>query len=103
MECRLTVDFSFIFQLKSIRKKNASEVFTTLSFLVGHLQFMVGKSHDLAGHLILSKRFVVGQNVLSVFGSVGQFSILVGQLSLTYRLFQGYVKGQKTLRHCNFK
>ena len=48
---------------------------------------MVGQSHDPVGHLILSKFFLVGQNVLRVLGLAGQFSILVGHMSLTYRLF----------------
>ena len=50
---------------------------------------MVGQSRDLVGHLILSNIFVVGQNVLRVLGLVRQLSILVGHLSLTYRLFYG--------------
>ena len=56
--------------------------------LVGQLQLLVRQSHDLVGHLILSNIFVVGQNVLRVLGLVGQYSILVGHLSLTYRYFK---------------
>ena len=48
-----------------------------------HLQFMVGERHDPVGHLILPNIFLVGQNVLRVFRSVGQFWIFRGHCPLS--------------------
>ena len=43
--------------------------------LVGHLQFMVEQKHNLFGHLILPRVFLVGQNVRCVFRLVGHCPI----------------------------
>ena len=56
--------------------------------LVGHLQFMVGKNHNLVGHLILPPLFSVGQNVRCVFRLVGQILILVGHCPMSERYFK---------------
>ena len=39
--------------------------------LIGHLQFMVGQTHNLVRYLILPWAFPVGQNVWCVFRLVG--------------------------------
>ena len=64
--------------------------------LVRHLQFMVGRKHNLVGHLILPQFFPIRQNVRCVFRLVGQFLILVIVQCRTVVLGPRYRKGRVT-------
>ena len=64
--------------------------------LVRHLQFIVGRKHNLVGHLILPQFFSIGQNVRCVFRLVGQFLILVIVKCRTVVLGPRYRKGRMT-------
>ena len=49
---------------------------------------MVGKKHNLVGHVTLPRVFSVGQNVRCVFRLVGQTLILVGHCPMSDRYFK---------------
>ena len=60
--------------------------------LVGHLQFMVGQTHNLVWNLILPRVFPVRQNAWWVFRLVGQILILVGHCPMSDRYFKACPK-----------